>query len=87
MEADEFNLVLLHIYVGVAWMVGCFLFGLIVIQKNQECRVSQQYLCQVINKHYITCVTQLPIYLRRPALKILDGKYRLWDLNRRSHRR
>ncbi|XP_035710933.1 uncharacterized protein LOC110854068 isoform X3 [Folsomia candida] len=46
-KVDEISFVLLHVHVGAAWVVGCCLFGLIAIQKNQECRVSKQYLCQV----------------------------------------
>ncbi|CAL8110048.1 unnamed protein product [Orchesella dallaii] len=46
-EMDPFSSTLLHMYLGAAWVIGCCLFGLIVVQKNQECRVSKQYLCQV----------------------------------------
>jgi hypothetical protein len=46
-KEDHWSLVLLHVYIGVSWILGCLLFGLMVIQKNQECRVSKQYLCQV----------------------------------------
>lgn len=49
-KVDEISFVLLHVHVGAAWVVGCCLFGLIAIQKNQECRVSKQYLCQVGNQ-------------------------------------
>jgi len=44
---DYDSIVLLNIYLGIAWILGCLMFGLIVVQKNQECRVSKQYLCQV----------------------------------------
>ncbi|CAG7725857.1 unnamed protein product [Allacma fusca] len=43
----DFSMILVHIYVGASWIVGCASFGLLAVQKNQECRVSKQYLCQV----------------------------------------
>ena len=43
----EFSMILIHIYLGSAWILGCAAFGLLGVQKNQECRVSKQYLCQV----------------------------------------
>jgi len=46
-EMDSFSFTLLHVYLGAAWVIGCCLFGLIVVQKNNDCRVSKQYLCQV----------------------------------------
>lgn len=32
---------------GVAWMVGAIIFGVLVIKKSNECRIGRQYLCQV----------------------------------------
>jgi hypothetical protein len=30
----------------MAWAVGCFVFGAIVVNNSTECRISKQYLCQ-----------------------------------------
>lgn len=32
---------------GIAWMIGAFIFGVLVIRNNAECRIARQYLCQV----------------------------------------
>ncbi|CAL8110037.1 unnamed protein product [Orchesella dallaii] len=44
---EDCSILLLHIYIGTSWVIGCLTLGLIVIQKSQDCRVSKQYLCQV----------------------------------------
>ncbi|CAG7677963.1 unnamed protein product, partial [Allacma fusca] len=31
----------------VAWMLGCLICGILIVQKSKDCRVSKQYLCQV----------------------------------------
>lgn len=36
----------LHIYLGCAWMLGCSIFGLLVVKKSVDCRIAKQYLCQ-----------------------------------------
>ncbi len=36
----------LQAYLGLAWVVGCCLFGSLVVQKSTECRIGRQYLCQ-----------------------------------------
>lgn len=41
------SLVWLHVYVGAAWILGCVCFGVLVVQKSPDCRVSKQYLTQV----------------------------------------
>ncbi|CAG7838241.1 unnamed protein product, partial [Allacma fusca] len=46
MRIDDLSIVLLHIYLGTAWVIGSILFGILVVQKNDECRISKQYLCQ-----------------------------------------
>ncbi|ODM97613.1 Monocarboxylate transporter 10 [Orchesella cincta] len=42
---EDCSLLLLHIYIGTSWVIGCLTLGLIVVQKSQDCRVSKQYLC------------------------------------------
>ena len=36
----------LQVYLGCGWCLGCITFGLIVVNRSRECRVSRQYLCQ-----------------------------------------
>ena len=36
----------LQILVGVAWVVGCLVWGSLSIQRSRECHISRQYLCQ-----------------------------------------
>ena len=33
-------------YIGLAWALGCCIFGCLVAQKTNECRIGRQYLCQ-----------------------------------------
>ena len=40
------SLLLLHVYLGTAWTIGCCLFGILVLINSKECRISKQYLCQ-----------------------------------------
>ncbi|XP_037803161.1 monocarboxylate transporter 12-like isoform X1 [Penaeus monodon] len=40
------SVVLLQTYLGLGWVIGCCAFGFVVLQKNTECRVGRQYLCQ-----------------------------------------
>lgn len=37
---------MLQIYLGLAWIVGCSIFGLLVVKNSVECRIARQYLCQ-----------------------------------------
>ena len=37
----------LQLQLGLAWVTGCMLFGLMVVRKSVECSVSRQYLTQV----------------------------------------
>ena len=37
----------LQLQLGLAWVTGCMLFGLMVVRKSEECSVSRQYLTQV----------------------------------------
>lgn len=36
----------LQIYLGLAWTLGCILFGSLVVRNSVECRIARQYLCQ-----------------------------------------
>ncbi|XP_073969876.1 monocarboxylate transporter 10 isoform X2 [Rhodnius prolixus] len=38
---------LFQIYLGLAWVFGCLIFGMLVIHNTAECRIARQYLCQV----------------------------------------
>lgn len=40
------KVVLLQIYLGLAWTLGCAAFGLLVVRNSVECRIARQYLCQ-----------------------------------------
>lgn len=40
------SVLLLQTYLGLGWVLGCCAFGFVVLQKNTECRVGRQYLCQ-----------------------------------------
>ena len=40
------NVVSLYSYLGLTWIIGCCMFGLVVIRKNRECFISRQNLCQ-----------------------------------------
>lgn len=42
----ENQVILLQTYLGLAWVAGCFLFGILVVQKSTDCRIGRQYLCQ-----------------------------------------
>ena len=38
----------IQVYLGLAWVVGCVVFGLIIVNNSSsmDCKVSRQYLCQ-----------------------------------------
>jgi len=42
----EKSVLLLEGYLGIAWTMGCCIFGSLVVQKSGECRIGRQYLCQ-----------------------------------------
>ena len=44
---SEGKVLLLQVYLGLAWALGCCIFGCLVLQRSGECRVGRQYLCQV----------------------------------------
>ncbi|XP_020279651.1 monocarboxylate transporter 12-like isoform X4 [Pseudomyrmex gracilis] len=49
-QAEEDGLseavVLLQVYLGLAWTLGCVAFGLLVVHRSVECRIARQYLTQ-----------------------------------------
>ena len=40
------DILLLQVYLGLAWACGCLLFGGIILCQSAECSISRQYLCQ-----------------------------------------
>ncbi|XP_018332376.1 monocarboxylate transporter 12-like isoform X2 [Agrilus planipennis] len=38
--------VLLQMYLGLAWTLGCVVFSTLVLHNSTECRIARQYLCQ-----------------------------------------
>lgn len=44
---EETERLLLYVYIGSGWVLGAWVFGFLAIQKNEECRISKLYLCQV----------------------------------------
>ena len=47
---------MLQVMLGLAWALGCLVFGLMVVRKSKECSVSRQYLTQAAN---ILCGTAI----------------------------
>ena len=37
---------MLQIYLGLSWSLGCIVFGSVVVNNSQECKISRLYLCQ-----------------------------------------
>lgn len=58
---------LLQAYLGMAWAVGCAVFGLLVRQNSAECRIARQYLTQAA---VFVCA------LATMALTAVEGSYR-----------
>ena len=40
------NIVYLYVYLGLAWILGCCIFGVLVVRNDSDCSISRQYLCQ-----------------------------------------
>lgn len=36
----------LQVYMGLAWILGCVVFGLLIVKSGGDCRIARQYLCQ-----------------------------------------
>ena len=43
---ESWQVVQLHVWLGVAWVAGCVLCGLLCLQRSRDCSISRQYLCQ-----------------------------------------
>ena len=43
---DAGSLILLQTYLGLGWVLGCVVFGSVVVQNSTDCRIGRQYLCQ-----------------------------------------
>lgn len=37
---------LLQVYMGLAWTLGCIAVGLLIVREPAECKIGRQYLCQ-----------------------------------------
>ena len=59
---------MLQVMLGLAWTLGCLVFGLMVVRKSQECSVSRQYLTQAAN---ILCGTAI-----MALTQVQRGKYK-----------
>ncbi|CAG9801706.1 unnamed protein product [Chironomus riparius] len=40
------EVLMLQVYLGCSWVLGCVIFGLLVVKNSVECRIARQYLCQ-----------------------------------------
>jgi len=40
------EIVFLYTSLGLGWILGCSVFGLLVVRKSSECSIGRQYLCQ-----------------------------------------
>lgn len=45
-EGLKDSILLLQTYLGLAWTLGCLIFGMLVVRNSTECRIARQYLCQ-----------------------------------------
>lgn len=64
-------MLMLQIYLGCAWILGCSIFGLLVVKNNVECRIARQYLCQTAM--FMCGLTML-------ALTTINGNYHAYLL-------
>lgn len=39
-------MVLLQVYLGLAWACGCGVFGLYIMKSTSDAKIARQYLCQ-----------------------------------------
>lgn len=61
----------LQIYLGCAWILGCVIFGLLVVKNSVECRIARQYLCQT---------AMFMCGLAMLALTTIEGNYQAYLL-------
>ena len=38
---------MLQIYLGLSWSLGCVVFGSVVVNNSAECKISRLHLCQI----------------------------------------
>lgn len=65
------KVLILQIYLGCAWILGCVIFGLLVVKNSVECRIARQYLCQT---------AMLMCGLAMLALTTIEGNYQAYLL-------
>jgi hypothetical protein len=65
------KVLMLQIYLGCAWILGCVIFGLLVVKNSVECRIARQYLCQTAM--FMSGLAML-------ALTTIDGNYQAYLL-------
>lgn len=51
----------LQVYLGLAWTLGCILFGSLVVRNSTECRIARQYLCQTATFMCALCILGLTL--------------------------
>lgn len=49
----------LQVYMGLAWMLGCVIFGLLIVKNGAECHIARQYLCQTATFMCSLCLLAL----------------------------
>lgn len=45
-HSNDVDVLWVYVYLGLAWALGCFTFGGIIVNKSRDCAISRQYLCQ-----------------------------------------
>ena len=45
-DLEGVQVVTLQVYLGLGWVLGCILFGMIVTKHSKELQISKQYLTQ-----------------------------------------
>jgi hypothetical protein len=49
----------LQVYMGLAWILGCIIFGLLIVKNGAECHIARQYLCQTATFMCSLCLLAL----------------------------
>ncbi|XP_065089111.1 monocarboxylate transporter 2-like isoform X3 [Ochlerotatus camptorhynchus] len=53
------KVMILQVYLGLAWTLGCAAFGMLVVRNSVECRIARQYLCQTATFMCGLCILAL----------------------------